>query len=435
MRWQLVSKARTLVRRRSGSVAVQIGLMMTVIIGTLSLGTEVPYVLHKHRQLQTTADMAAVSAAATRIDSKNVAAINEARAVTASAGLVHGSGGVSVQLTRPPVSGRYAGVAEAFEVVISQPQTVDLAKVLGVSKFDLRVRATALQTSVGPYCMLALDNGARSAIDVKADAVLPNSACGIASNSASDTALVLGSNSTVKGSTSVRGQVSLAMTSGLHGSPNTENGPYVNDPYSGVPDAPTLPCTSQSGVVAQCVSKAPTPAPYCADDAPPAACGTVNLTPGHFCGGWTFAADTTVNLAPGNYVIDTQLTLGDRVKLTGNGVTLFINGDYEMIMGNNVSISLKAPTSGTYAGLAIFSRRTAKASTTHKFGKTASLDITGALYFPNQIVELKTNVSKSTGCSQVIARVVRVENSVMLADHCTGTGTRTIVGAASKLVE
>lgn len=405
-----------IVRSRNGTVAIQIGLMLTVLIGMVSLGTEIPMVLNKHRQLQSVADMAAVSAAASRIDPNNVVATNEARAIAASAGLVHGQNGVTVQLTRPPATGPQTGVAEAVEVTINQPESLSLAKVLGIFDFNMRVRAVALQSRPGLYCILALDLGAQASVDVRNNASLPSAECGVASNSASSTALVLGSSAVVNASTTVRGRISRAGNAVLAGATNTEYGPNIDDPYASVPAAPSLACTAQSGAAA--------------------AGAAVNLTPGHFCGGWAFGANSTINLAPGIYVVDALIVLGDSAKvLAKGGVTLAINGDYEMMLGNNAALSITAPTTGSYAGLAIYSRRNAAAATSHKFGPTVKLDIQGALYFPNQIVELKTNLSAASGCAQAVARLVHIENSVMIGKTCAGTGTRTITGVNSYLVQ
>ena len=412
----LVKKFSSVIRRRDGTVAVQIGLTLTVLIGLASLGSEIPYVLHKHRQLQSVADMAAVSAAATRYEADNLVALREARAVAAAAGLIDGKDGVTVQLSRPPASGRYAGNSSAVQVAISQPQNLELAKILGLSKFDLHTSAVALQDRLGDYCVLALDIGAQASVNLEPNAALPNSSCDIGANSASESALAMGAWSVIRGSTSVRGHVSRAANAVLGGFTNVENGPNIDDPYRTLPDPPTLPCTGQSGVGA--------------------AGGTFNLTPGHFCAGWNFAANTTLNLAPGLYVIDQRLTLGDNARVIGTGgVTLAINGNYEMLTGNNAALSITAPKTGTYAGLAIFSRRTAAPSTSHKFGKTLTLSLQGALYFPNQIVELRTNLSSSSGCTQVVARIVRVQNSVQFGYHCSGTGTRSITGPTSALVQ
>lgn len=412
----LISQTCKIVRDRRGTVALQVGLMLTVLIGMVSLGTEIPMVLNKHRQLQSVADMAAVSAAASRVAKNNLVAQTEARAIAASAGLVHGKNNVTVKVTRPPASGAYAGVAEAVEVVINQTQTLDLVKGLGVFNFNMRGRAVALQSRPGIYCILALDLGAPASVDVKNNAVLPSNECGVASNSASNTALVLGSSAVVKANTSVRGRISRAVNAVLAGATNTENGPNIDDPYASVPAAPSLPCTAQSGAAAAGV--------------------TVNLTPGHFCGGWSFGANTTINLAPGVYVVDALLVLGDSAQvLAKGGVTLVINGDYEMLLGNNAALSITAPTTGAYAGLAIYSRRNAAAATSHKFGKTVKLDIQGAVYFPNQTVELKTNLSAASGCTQAIARVVRIENSVLMGINCAGTGTTTMTGVTSYLVQ
>ena len=56
------------------------------------------------------------------------------------------------------------------------------------------------------------------------------------------------------------------------------------------------------------------------------------------------------------------------------------------------------------------------------------LNLTGALYFPNQILELDNNTSSlpNHGCTQVIGRMVRFMNNVDLGSNCAGTGVKPI---------
>ena len=409
MHQSLISQMCKFARDRNGTVAIQVGLMLTVLIGMVSLGTEIPIVLNKHRQLQSVADMAAVSAAASRVDPNNLVAQTEARAIAAAAGLVHGKDGVTVQLTRP-----YAGDANALEVVINQPLSLVLAKLLGVFDFNMRARAVARQSHPGIYCILALDLGAAASVDIKNDAILPSTDCGVASNSASNTALVLGSSSVVKANTTVRGRISRAANAVLAGATNTENGPNIDDPYASVPAAPPLGCK----VLAP----------------PPPPSTPVVLTGGRYCS-WPFDANLFITLKAGTYVLDAPFKLANGATVDAKDVTLIIND--KISLGDGAKLSIIAQTTSAYAGLAIYSPRSAAAATIQTFGKTVTLDIQGALYFPNQILELKRNpsVSAASGCTQAIARLVRVENSVLMGKNCAGTGTRAVTGVTSYLVQ
>jgi hypothetical protein len=165
-------------------------------------------------------------------------------------------------------------VTNAVEVTIRQPLALTLAKVLGLSSFDLSVRAVAKQGLTGLYCILALDTAASASLDIKASATLPSAACGAASNSISESALVLASASSIMGNTSVRGGVSKAGNAQLAGDYNINHGPAIVDPYLDVAAAPTLPCTAQNGVLSNNATR--------------------NFTPARFCSGWSAGTGATL---------------------------------------------------------------------------------------------------------------------------------------------
>ena len=48
---------------RRGSVAITIGLTLPIVIGMAALGSEITYLLYKHRQMQVVADAAALGGA------------------------------------------------------------------------------------------------------------------------------------------------------------------------------------------------------------------------------------------------------------------------------------------------------------------------------------------------------------------------------------
>ena len=216
---------------------------------------------------------------------------------------------------------------------------------------------------------------------------------------------------------SVHGGWSLSNNATLNNSSNVKNGATIADPYANVALQSAPACTAQSGSGGNGA--------------------TVNLSPGQFCSGWNFSNNVTVNLAPGTYYVDQQLSITNNAILNGtSGVTIVVNGNYAMSIGNNATVNVTAQSSGAYAGLAFFGSRTGTSSVTQTFSNNTTLNIVGAVYFPNQMVSFGNNGSTgNTGCTQVIGRIVNVQNNVNLDNHCSGTGVRPIGAQPSQLVE
>jgi hypothetical protein len=409
--------ARAVIGRRRGSVAIQIGLMMIVVLGVVALGTEITFLMFKHRQMQSAADSAALGGATALGTGFPADFVLQARAIAASAGFVHGVDAATVAVNHPPTIGALAGDPSAVEVFVAQPQTLGMISLFRSGLFDVGARAVAILGNTSLYCILALDPAASAAVRIENNGGVSNSECGVAVNSSSDSALVLRNNAAINGPVSVHGDWSLSNNAALNGSPLVNHGPVIADPYAGVALQPIPSCTAQpdSG----------------GNNA------TINLSPGHFCNGWNFSNNVTVNLSPGAYYIDDRLRLRNNAVLNATGgVTLIVNGDYAVDFSNNATVNITAPSSGAYAGLAVFGRRDATANVTQQFSNNTTLNITGVIYFPNQIVQFDNNGSTgSGGCTQVIGRIIRVGSNVELAKSCAGTGVKPIGSSPSRLAE
>jgi len=406
-----------IVRRRRGSVAIQIGLMMIVILGMVALGTEITFLMFKHRQMQSAADSAAFGAGTAIAKGYPVDYTIEANAIAAEAGFVNGADGVTITVNRPPASGSHSTDLSAVEVIITQPQTLNLVTLFRSGLFNLSVRAVAIQGDLGSYCVLGLDPTASGTVRIMENGIVASETCGVGVNSSSDSALILENNAAIKGPVSVVGDWSLANNASLPTDPVPKNHAAAStDPYATVPLQAAGACVN-----------------------PPASASIVNLTANHYCN-LNYSNNVTLNLAQGVYYIDTQLSLQNNVIVnanTGTGVTLVINGNYAISIGNNVTINITAPTSGPTAGLAIASIRTATASVTQQFSNNAILNLTGAIYFPNQIVQFDNNSTINTAkCGQLIARIIQIQNNANLKNNCAGTGVLPITGGSTpQLVE
>ena len=399
------------------SVAVQTGLMLIAIIGMVALGSEMVFLLYKHRQMQSAADASALGAVTAMMNGTPSDFRTEALAITANAGFTDGVDSVAITINNPPSLGAYAGDDDAVEVIVSQPQTLGLANLFGSGIFDVGARAVAKAENAAEYCILALDSSASGAVNIKNNGVVANPVCGVAVNSSNSKALILSNNAAINGPVNVHGGISLANNASLNGTPINRNGAVTADPYADRTIKTPPACTGQTSSGGNNA--------------------TINLTAGHFCSGWNFANNVTLNLGAGAYYIDQKLNIGNNAIVNGTGgVTLIINGNYAINITNNTRLTLTAPTSGPYAGLAIFSGRTATASVTQTFSNNAVIKIIGAIYMPNQIVDYQNNSgTNATKCTQIVGRIINVSNNVTLNNDCDYTGTSPIGSSTAKLVQ
>src|SRR5882724_11209721 len=95
-------------RNRSGSVAILTAVGLTMILGSVGLGTEGALLLLKRQQMQSAADSAAFSAA-TAIRQGNTAysITTQAQGVAATYSFVHGTNGTTVVANNPPLAGSH----------------------------------------------------------------------------------------------------------------------------------------------------------------------------------------------------------------------------------------------------------------------------------------------------------------------------------------
>ncbi len=399
------------------SVAVHMALMLVAIIGMVALGTEMVFLLYKHRQMQSVADAAATGAVTAMVNGTPSDFRTEALAIAANAGFTDGADGVSVAINNPPTIGAYTGDNSAVEVIVSQPQSLGLVNLFRSGIFDVGARAVAAAENSADYCILSLDSSAPGAVTVKNNGVIANPVCGVAVNSSSATSIQLSNNAAINGPVNTHGGISLSNNAELNGTPINQNASVTPDPYSDRTIQTPPACTGQSGSGGNNA--------------------TIDLTAGHFCSGWNFQNNVTLNLAPGAYYIDTKLNIGNNAIINGTGgVTLIINGNYAINVTNNVRLTLTAPTTGPYAGLAIFSSPTATSSVTQTFSNNAVIKIVGAIYMPNQTVDYQNNSgTNATKCTQIVARIVYISNNVTLNKDCAYTGTSPIGSSAAKLVQ
>ncbi len=408
----------------SGSIAILIGLMLTMLAGFAALGSEVVYAFYMQTRMLTAASSSAVAGAVALAGGATKArAVLEAKAAAASAGFVAGTSGVTVTVNNGPASGPYAGLLTYVEVIVGQPLTLPLSSLFFTGPWNVGARAVAKAGSSGSACMLELDPGSAGAVTLNNGVTITMNGCGMAVNSAASPALSVYGGATlnaqsvsVVGSDSIYGGGSITPLSGVKTAQ-----PTVSDPYSGVV-VPSYGACKYNNLSLQ---------------------GWQNPTisaDGVYCGGISMGGGGTVQMNPGVYIINGgSFSVQGGVTLTGTGVTIVLTGsganDATVSIANGAIVTLSAPTTGTTTGLVFFGDPTAPASNSNSFSGGAQMALTGAIYFPSQTVSYSNGASTASTCTQLVAWHVQFTGGASFNSNCGSAGVQTIGGGPSQLVE
>jgi hypothetical protein len=134
---------------------------------------------------------------------------------------------------------------------------------------------------------------------------------------------------------------------------------------------------------------------------------------------------------PGEYVIvGGKFKVNGGATVTGSNVTIFLTGNdtdgYAQVdIAGTATVSISAPTSGTYQGIAFFQDRDAPPASEvspNKFNGSSNLEIKGAIYIPNQQVEFSGGNESGGGCTRIVAFQVDFVGNSDIDSNCTGYG-------------
>jgi hypothetical protein len=215
----------------------------------------------------------------------------------------------------------------------------------------------------------------------------------------------------------------LTVTDGIHTGVNP-----INDPYAGVAVPSYSGCQQNNYKLTGNKSDSLS------------ASGT---TPYVFCNGLTIMGGSSLTLGPGVYVIDQgilDLKGGATLNATG-GVTIILanhttgGSPADASIAANATVNLVAPTTGATAGIALFQDRVNCTSCGDLIAGGSSLNITGAIYFPNNPVTF-TGGSSTGGsqCTQLIAYTITFKGNSTFNSSCSSAGTKTISATNGTLV-
>jgi Flp pilus assembly protein TadG len=138
---------------------------------------------------------------------------------------------------------------------------------------------------------------------------------------------------------------------------------------------------------------------------------SVTLNPGTYCGWTNFNGSPTITFNPGLYVISGgSMNINSGARITGNGVTFYFADSNSKIQFNGTTtVTLTAPTSGTYADILMFEPSGLAKSPLAFNGTTGSLR--GLMYLPSRQVAFNNNSTLSADMIGMVFATLTVNNT------------------------
>ncbi len=413
---------RNFVVDNEGAFAPIIAIMFTVLMGAVALGVDVGNWLRQRNELQQQADAAALAGGYALADGMSQNAADNAVDDEAANNGYKGTPQIYIKS-----NGDGAG-DPSVQVSLTQPADTYFYKLISSKPVSIGVSATAqVEAPDGVFCMLGLGQTADPSITTSGNVTLNASGCGLAMNSTSPDALQLNGNVTVNvGDVNIAGNYSQNGGGTFNYNSMRTNASQIPDPYANLGvTGETQTCTA--------AQQAAGPVAY--------------YGPGTYCGGIVFNGDTT--MTPGTYYIDGgNFSLSGQTQVTGNGVTVVLTnsagsgGTYgTMNVTGGGGITLTAPTTGDYAGVAVYQDRNTPQPCTDNFEGNAAVAFSGVFYAPSCEVDYggTTSVDTSNMCTKIIANNIVFHGTPAIGSNCStsgnGDGTKAIGIPAVILVQ
>lgn len=420
---------------QSGASFLFAALALPIILGAAGLGFDATIWYLTKRQNQSIADNAVLAAtvALTRDPGASQSALENEAWTAANRDGFQSSTAQRITVNSPPAAGTYAGDPGYVEIVVEEDRPLYLTSfVMNSQTLTVQARAVAGVTSAGEHCLVALDPRANAALEFTGTAnVIMN--CGVASNSISEQAILVNGNADLQADPAQAVGDILVTGSGTF---NTSTPPQphslpVPDPYAGVslPAAAGLTCDYNN---------------YAAKNE--------TLDPGVYCGGLDIKF--TVDLNPGVYVINEgDLSISANADVNGSEVTIIFVADQPANVGGisningNANVTLTAPGPGghstgpyqnEYAGMLFMQHPDAASTGVNRLNGGASMQLSGALYFPSQEVNYTGNSDQTNGCIKIVGRKLTFSGASDLnadAANCAAQGVAEIAQTRVRVVE
>jgi Flp pilus assembly protein TadG len=357
-----LSRLAALCRCHRGNVSIIFAIALIPLMTLIGLTVDYSRASLAKSKLQTALDSAVLAGVAQSSDQTAAAQAvftgNQSQSVytLTSVSFVAGSDGSLTGTASAQVSTAFLGI-------------------IAVKSITLSVTATAKPTSqASNVCILLVAASAAQPLLVNSGAILYAPNCEVHVRSTGSPAAIFNS-----GSTLTTKRICLAGYTPIYNSTTVANVETrctaATDPFADklpVPSSST--CTLSNGNYNG---------------------GTVNLTPGVYCGWFNFNSAPTVNFAPGVYVIKGGGWNVNAGTWKGTGVTFYFADTSTIQFNSGISASLSAPTSGTYSGILMYEASGLSASS-FVFNDSVANSLQGLIYLPSRNVTFNAKSQLAT---------------------------------------
>lgn len=378
----------------AGQTMVMAALMLPVLMGSVGMAVDVGYAFDYRRQMQMAADSGALAGARAVRANPAISASDLVQVValdTKQNGFTRGSKRITMTVCRPGVDTGcttqygYAPSNEAVKVTINQPKATFFSGVLGLKSMNIGVTAVAA--------------GAPSALNTANIIVLDDQCTSSAFQAAGGVPVTVNGrvwvNSCDQYGTKASGGTNVSASDGIYMGCNYSGTCGGYQEQGGSVFSPTP--TSGGEQVADPLEDLPEPVPFGPTfNDPNINSGSVTLQPGIYDKGITIHGGT-VTFAPGIYFLDGKpLSIKGGATVLGTGVMFYAyNQGSLIIQDNTTTVTMSAPTSGTYRGIWWFQQRSNNKDATITAGPL--VNISGTFYISNPEAELSFSGNSNSG--------------------------------------
>lgn len=348
--------ARRLVRSARGNTAMVFSLVLGVLAISAGAGVTIANANTVATELQDQVDALALRGAIAMRDGEDPSALEReaASALALLSGGTAGTGSATAELRS----------SDPFHVAATMERDLSVlwGGLIGYGTVTVTRHAEAVVSAGDPVCLLVLDPDNSQAFVRRGNSGLEGEECAAQVNSTSPGALQsMGGGRVRTKSTMVSGP--SASVGGFSPEP-VFGAPAIPDPYANLV-WPELQASCQSAPISLRRE-------------------TRTLAAGQHCGGLILATGSEVVLEPGVHVVVGDLVVTSGSRLVGEDVTLIVMGPTSTVRFQaGAEVTLKAQTSGPYAGLALAIAPQPTELTSEILGGP-DFELEGALYMPTQ---------------------------------------------------
>ncbi len=308
--------------------------------------------------------------------------------------IVIGRWDASMGAFQPDIEAPNAVLVNARRTATSSDGPVDtfFGQMFGVTRVNVAQRSIAAVSSGGAL-LLVLDPVMSSALDISGNATVDVSAGVIQVNSNDSCAFDFGGSATlVMEAMNINGRACTGSGAGITG-PIHENAGAVRDPLTNL-----LPGAGDWNAL-----RASLPLPLGSK-------GQIKkggvFLPGYYPLGLKISSKSNVTLLPGTYMFGGKgVEVSGQARVAGQDVTLLIDLGSDLRLNGGNAFEISAPTTGEFAGVAIFHHRNNSGDDQWVNNGNAGVDIQGTTYVPAG--GLRINGTPTSRLGVIIADRVR----------------------------